>query len=124
MHERYNSWIMSVYFVLSVCDDIYGHYVSTFTNELNRNKKIKTVQQMVDRINGKTKPNPKNDFEDINIALDKLEEIIYRLEEKENLQLRQKIAQHEHDSSLRYWLRYDGNSWKAVPKWQYINCYN
>lgn len=103
IHEMYSAWHMSVYFVFLKCEDINNHYIAIFTNAFNRNNKIiPTVKEQADLIMGKTKPTPEKDFDSLNYGIDKLEELIFRLEEKQNLVARQKIAKQEHDSSSRY----------------------
>jgi hypothetical protein len=146
IHEMYLAWHMSPYFVFLNCKDINSHYIAIFQNAFNRNNsKIPTVKEQVDSMLGKVPAKPENDFRSINTGIDKLEELIFKLEEKQNLQTRQAIAKQEHDVTIKYELKYnnreltfngitlakpdfmsendqfldfifkDGNSWRNIP---------
>lgn len=106
-HDMYLAWHLSVYFVFLHCEDISSHYIAIFQNAFNRNSsKIPTLKEQADLIMGKAKVKPDDDFTSLNYGIDKLEELIFRLEEKQNLIVRQEIAKQEHDATVKYELRY------------------
>jgi hypothetical protein len=106
-HNMYLAWHLSVYFVFLNCKDISSHYIAIFQNAFNRNSsKISTLKEQADLIMGKSPMKPDDDFSSINFGIDKLEELIFRLEEKQNLLARQEIAKQEHEASTKYELHY------------------
>lgn len=107
LHKMYTDWFLSVSFVILGCPDIYNHYINLFVNAgVNHLAKAKSASELADLVTGKTPPNAEHDLEDLDLKLDKLEEIMFRLEDKANIQIRQEIAKQEHDASTKYELRY------------------
>jgi hypothetical protein len=111
LNTIYHDWFMSVTFVMLGCDDIYDHYVSIFLNSgVNRLSQTRSPEKLADYLSGKGTVRAVHDLKDIDMKLDKLEEIIFRLEEKENVRIRQAIAKQERDASIKYEMKYDENS--------------
>lgn len=109
LHEEYSRWFTSISYAILCCPEIHGYYINFFTNAGNNKLTPQaSIQEIADEIADRTEPilSPENDFADLVIKLDKLESIIYRLEEQANLQIRQYIAKQEQDASTKYELRY------------------